>query len=44
MRARDFPSVLLENAGAWVEDNALRLSASLAFYSIFSLSSFIVRS
>ncbi len=42
MRARDFPSVLLESAGAWVEDNALRLSASLAFYSIFSLAPLLV--
>jgi membrane protein len=37
MRARHFVSVLMESAGAWMEDNALRLSASLAFYAVFSL-------
>jgi membrane protein len=42
MRARDFPSVLMESAGAWMEDNALRLSASLAFYSVFSLAPVLV--
>jgi membrane protein len=42
MRVRDFPSVLMESAGAWMEDNALRLSASLAFYSVFSLAPLLV--
>jgi membrane protein len=42
MRARDFPSMLMESAGAWIEDNALRLSASLAFYSVFSLAPLLV--
>jgi membrane protein len=42
MRARDFASVLKESAGAWMEDNALRLSASLAFYSVFSLAPLLV--
>jgi membrane protein len=42
MRARDFPSVLMESASAWMEDNALRLSASLAFYSVFSLAPVLV--
>jgi membrane protein len=42
MRARDFPSVLMESASAWIEDNALRLSASLAFYSVFSLAPVLV--
>jgi membrane protein len=42
MRARDFPSALMDSAGAWMEDNALRLSASLAFYSIFSLAPLLV--
>jgi membrane protein len=42
MRLRDFPSVLMESAGAWMEDNALRLSASVAFYSIFSLAPLLV--
>src|SRR5919197_6014041 len=42
MRARDFASVLMESAGAWMEDNALRLSASLAFYSVFSLAPLLV--
>jgi membrane protein len=42
MRARDFASVLRESAGAWMEDNALRLSASLAFYSVFSLAPLLV--
>jgi membrane protein len=42
MRARDFASVLMESAGAWVEDNGLRLSASLAFYSLFSLAPLLV--
>jgi membrane protein len=42
MRARDFPWLLMESAGAWMEDNALRLSASLAFYSVFSLAPVLV--
>src|SRR4029434_9243092 len=42
MRARDFASVLTESAGAWMEDNALRLSASLGFYSVFSLAPLLV--
>jgi membrane protein len=42
MRARDFASVVRESAGAWMEDNALRLSASLAFYSVFSLAPLLV--
>jgi membrane protein len=42
MRARDFPSMLMESASAWMEDNALRLSASLAFYSVFSLAPLLV--
>ena len=42
MRARDFASVLMESAGAWMEDNALRLSASLAFYSVFSLAPLLI--
>ena len=42
MRARDFASVLMESASAWMEDNALRLSASLAFYSVFSLAPMLV--
>ena len=32
----------MESAGAWMEDNALRLSASLAFYSVFSLAPLLV--
>src|SRR5213076_1952430 len=42
MRARDFASVLMESASAWMEDNALRLSAALAFYSVFSLAPLLV--
>jgi membrane protein len=42
MRVRDFASMLMESAGAWMEDNALRLSASLAFYSVFSLAPLLV--
>ncbi len=42
MRVRDFPSVLMESARAWMEDNALRLSASLAFYAVFSLAPLLV--
>jgi membrane protein len=42
MRARDFASLLMESAGAWMEDNALRLSAALAFYSVFSLAPLLV--
>jgi membrane protein len=42
MRARDFPSALMDSADAWMEDNALRLSAALAFYSIFSLAPLLV--
>jgi membrane protein len=32
----------MESASAWMEDNALRLSASLAFYSVFSLAPLLV--
>lgn len=42
MRARDFASLVRESAGAWMEDSALRLSASLAFYSVFSLAPLLV--
>jgi membrane protein len=42
MRARDFCSLIGTAAAGWVEDNALRLSASLAYYSIFSLAPLLI--
>ena len=37
MRMRDFLPLLKESAFAWIDDNAMRLSASVAFYAAFSL-------
>ena len=37
MWIRSLPSLLKETAAEWMSDNALRLSASLAYYAIFSL-------
>lgn len=37
MMIRSIPSLLKETASEWVSDNALRLSASLAYYALFSL-------
>jgi membrane protein len=42
MRARDFFSLIGAAASGWVEDNALRLSAALAYYSIFSLAPLLI--
>jgi membrane protein len=42
MRARDLPLLLKESASEWLEDNALRLSASLAYYAVFSLAPLLV--
>jgi membrane protein len=42
MRAREFFSLLAGAAKAWNDDNALRLSAALAYYSIFSLAPLLV--
>jgi len=37
MRLREFPSVFRQAAIAWWNDDVFRLSASLAFYTVFSL-------
>ena len=37
MRPRDLPQLLKEAASEWIEDGAMRLSSSLAYYAIFSL-------
>ena len=37
MRVRLLPGLLKESAAEWMADNALRLSASLAYYALFSL-------
>lgn len=37
MRFRDIYSLLRSAVSGWVEDNALRLSAALAYYAVFSL-------
>jgi membrane protein len=42
MRAREFYSLIGAAASGWVEDNALRLSAALAYYSIFSLAPLLI--
>jgi membrane protein len=42
MRARDLLMLLKESASEWMEDNALRLSASLAYYAVFSLAPLLV--
>ena len=42
MRVRDFGSLLGAAASGWVNDNAMRLSASLAYYSIFSLAPMLI--
>jgi membrane protein len=42
MRAREFFSLIAAAASGWVEDNALRLSAALAYYSLFSLAPLLI--
>jgi membrane protein len=42
MRPRDFFSLIGAAASGWVEDNASRLSAALAYYSIFSLAPLLI--
>ena len=42
MRIRDFLPLLKESAIEWIEDNAMRLSASVAFYAAFSLAPLLV--
>jgi membrane protein len=42
MRARDFLGLLKSSARAWIDDEALRLSASLAYYAVFSLAPLLV--
>jgi len=42
MQARDLLPLLKEAASEWVEDNAMRLSSSLAYYAIFSLAPLLV--
>ncbi|MDQ3564838.1 MAG: hypothetical protein M3436_12070 [Pseudomonadota bacterium] len=41
-RLRATGSLLKEMAGDWMEDNVLRLSAALAYYSIFSIAPLLV--
>src|SRR4029077_2975466 len=42
MRPRDLPLLLKEAASEWIEDGAMRLSSSLAYYAIFSLAPLLV--
>ena len=42
MRPRDLSQLLKEAASEWIEDGAMRLSASLAYYAIFSLAPLLV--
>jgi len=42
MHPRDFLSLLKEAASDWVDDGAMRLSSSLAYYAIFSLAPLLV--
>jgi len=42
VRARDIVPLLRSAASAWSEDNALRLSAALAYYSVFSLAPLLI--
>ena len=42
MRPRDLPQLLKEAASEWIEDGAMRLSSSLAYYAIFSLGPLLV--
>lgn len=42
MRSRKFFSLIGAAASGWNEDNALRLSAALAYYSIFSLAPMLI--
>ena len=36
MRLQDLPQLLKEAASEWIEDDAMRLSSSLAYYAVFS--------
>ena len=42
MRPWDLPQLLKEAASEWIEDGAMRLSSSLAYYAIFSLAPLLV--
>ncbi len=42
MRFRDIISLLRSAASGWIEDNALRLSAALAYYAVFSLAPLLI--
>ena len=42
MCAWDLPQLLREAAFEWIEDDAMRLSSSLAYYAIFSLAPLLV--
>jgi membrane protein len=42
LRFRDFGGLIRESASEWSDDNALRLSASLAFYTLLSLAPLLV--
>jgi membrane protein len=42
MRPRDLPQLLKEATSEWIEDGAMRLSSSLAYYAIFSLAPLLV--
>ena len=42
MRPQDLPQLLKEAASEWIEDGAMRLSSSLAYYAVFSLGPLLV--
>jgi membrane protein len=42
MRPQDLPQLLKEAASEWIEDDAMRLSSSLAYYAVFSLGPLLV--
>ena len=42
MKLQTVPSLLKDTASEWAEDNAMSLSASLAYYAIFSLAPLII--
>ena len=42
LRLRDIGGLIRESASEWSDDNALRLSASLAFYTLLSLAPLLV--
>ena len=42
MKSHHFLSLLKEAASDWIDDNAPRLSAALAYYAVFSLAPLLV--